>query len=51
MQQIRKLAQTKKRSKPNAFVSVNSLWCTIADVKITLSEDPEAGVEEIRVIG
>jgi len=27
---------------------LRSLWCTIADVKITLPDDPEADVKEIR---
>jgi hypothetical protein len=47
MQQIRKLAQTKKRLKPNAFISVNSTWCAIADVKITFPDDSENEVHAI----
>jgi hypothetical protein len=30
------------------FLSVILFWCTIADVKITLPDDPESDIKEIR---
>jgi hypothetical protein len=48
MQRIRNLMQTKKRSKPNAFLSVIISWCTIADVKITFPDDIDDDIEDIR---
>lgn len=45
MKQIIKLTQTKKRSKPNAFVSVNSTWCSIKNDYRTL-----VGLEDVNVV-
>jgi len=45
------LSSNKKRPKYGTlFVSVIISWCTIADVKITLPDDPEADVKEIGML-
>lgn len=46
MQQIREMRKQKRVREPNSFVSVNSTWCSIVDVKITLQDDIE-DTEEI----
>ena len=48
MQQIRNRLKNKSAQKSNAFVSVNSAWCAIADVKITFLDDPESDIEALR---
>lgn len=39
-----------RKTKTTTYVVVwlNHFWCTIADVKITFPDDPEADVKEIR---
>jgi hypothetical protein len=32
------------------FLSVVQKWCAIADVKITLPDDPEGDIKEIRAL-
>jgi hypothetical protein len=48
MDQIRKMLKQKSVRKPNAFLSVIILWCTIADVKITFPDDIDDDIEAIR---
>lgn len=38
----------KRRRKRLVFLSVTRLWCTIADVKITFSDDIDDDIEDIR---
>ena len=43
------ISTNKKRVwKPNSFVSVIISWCTVEYVKITLADDPEGDIKEIR---
>jgi len=44
---MRPLIAGRDQVKTPAFTGV-STWCAIADVKITLPDDPEADVKEIR---
>ncbi len=48
MQQMRNQRKQKRVRRPNSFSSVNSTWCTIADVKITFPDDIDDDIEDIR---